>query len=396
MRPSGDLRGFELAYRAESPYVAAVLCRLAVPDEAVGDAVQDVFVAAYRRWDDFDRGRQLRPWLTGFARRVAFRYRRSAARRSRKRAALMLLPQDEPRAGERLHARLFLTEFLDELAPGHRDAFVLSEIEGRTAPEIADALGITTEAVYGRLRSTRRRLASALRDDTKEPDPRAAAMVPPWSLVLDRIGTTTSALTGATASWKVFAVTVGLGTLGLGTAAITVESSAGERSHLVSSVPRAASPTADTPRREAPSDPGQVDPQPETVAPVTVEPTPVDQESPRPATRPEAPPEAEPPTDSLAAEAALLRSANDAIARGEPSEALKQLDEHARTHPDGQLVTARKRSRIRALCDLGRQAQARGEAATLAREQPGDPLAQQALSICTAPIQNRSGPENGE
>lgn len=395
MRPSGDLRGFELAYRAESPYVAAILCRLAVPDEAVGDAVQDVFVAAYRRWDDFDRGRQLRPWLTGFARRVAFRYRRSAARRSRKRAALMLLPPDEPRPGERVHARLFLTEFLDELAPGHRDAFVLSEIEGRTAPEIAEALGITTEAVYGRLRSTRRRLASALRDDTKEPDPRAAAMVPPWSLVLDRIGTTTSALTGATASWKVFAVTVGLGTLGLGTAAITVESSAGERTHVVASVPRAESPT-DASRGEARSDPSQVDPQPATVAPVSVEPRPVDHESPRPANRPESPAPTEPSTDSLAAEAALLRSASDAIARGEPSEALKQLDEHARSHPDGQLVTARKRSRIRALCDLGRRAQARGEAATLAREQPGDPLAQQALSICTAPIQNHGGPEKGE
>ncbi len=41
-----DLRAFERTYRAEGPFVAAVLGRLAVPSEAVYDAVQDVFVAS--------------------------------------------------------------------------------------------------------------------------------------------------------------------------------------------------------------------------------------------------------------------------------------------------------------------------------------------------------------
>ena len=118
------IREFERAYRREAAYVAALMGRLSVPDEAIKDAVQDVFVAAYRRWPDFDDSRPVRPWLTGFARHVAFRYRRSAARRHRRTVALAIECSDqaEPGPHHRAHARDFLSRFLATMSPGHREA----------------------------------------------------------------------------------------------------------------------------------------------------------------------------------------------------------------------------------------------------------------------------------
>ena len=196
------IRDFERAYRSEAAYVAALMGRLSVPDEAIKDAVQDVFVAAYRRWPEFDRSRAVRPWLTGFARHVAFRYRRSAARRHRRGLALAVEHRDraEPGPHHRANARDFLTRFLATLNPGHRRAFLLAEYEGLTGPGIAETLGISMEAAYGRVRAARRRLKQALMAEVGRGDPRAAAFVPPWSLVLARLQVDAAAATAITAA----------------------------------------------------------------------------------------------------------------------------------------------------------------------------------------------------
>lgn len=385
MPPVGEL-AFERAYRTQGTYVAHVLGRLAVPAESVSDAVQDVFVAAYRRWDDFDPDRPVRPWLTGFARRIAFRYRRSAARRHRKAAALVPVVRDHERPpNHRVDACDFLDRFLQELDEGHRRAFLLIELEGRTAVETAAVLGISSEAVYGRVRSVRRRLRQALLVE-REPDPRAAALVPAWAVMKARLGlgVPTIAVPGigpvSVAALKTFASTVGLGLLGLGLVAVA-RLDPGPPPEAMDPTPPAADDhgsrdaaarvaplPAIAPTPEAPSS------EPPAVAVTTAEPT-------RRASRPSAPP----PEGSLAEETTLLRAAKTALAEGRAEAALTPLQEHARRFPQGQLADARHRTRIRALCDLGRVSQARGEARQLARTRPGDPLAQQALSICAEP-----------
>ena len=104
---------------------------------------------------------------------------------------------------------------------------------------------------------------------------------------------------------------------------------------------------------------------------------------------------AETSEDPLTQESALLRKANAARAAGQLERALDLLDNHARRFPAGQLADGRRRARIRVLCDLGRIAQARGEAAALAHARPDDPLARQSLSICAATIQNPTRLEKG-
>lgn len=411
--PHGDLESFEHAYRAEGPYVATVLGRLAVPTEAVGDAVQDVFVAAYRKWDDFDRSRPLRPWLTGFARHVAFRYRRSAARRARKGLALVHVhPDREPGLGDRVVARDFLQRFLAEQSPGHRRVFIMAEVEGRTATEIAAALGVNAEAVYGRLRSTRRRLKMALLTDADAPGRRAAALVPPWAILLPRLSDAAGASVAVASAGavKIFAVTVGLGMLVMVGGAVATRdqpdhgpTTTPDRRVMhdeVSAQGRPSSNSADLVAAAAPdptlavSSPQMRVGDPDDHARRS-EASGVANTFGRAKAVPSSSPPAEPVDDSdLAQETALLRAARNALQRGAPADALTRLAEHRQRFPNGQLADARTRARIRALCDLGRHAQARGEASALARARPSDPLAREALSICQlGVIQNPGSPE---
>ncbi|MBV1860663.1 MAG: sigma-70 family RNA polymerase sigma factor [Nannocystaceae bacterium] len=384
-----ELCAFERTYRTEGPFVAAVLGRLAVPSEAVHDAVQDVFVAAYRRWPDFDTARPVRPWLTAFAHRVAFRYRRSQARRDRKRAALRhILPRAERSGAQRADARAFLESFLGTLDEGHRRTFLLSEVEGCTAPEVAHVLGISSEAVYGRVRSVRKRLHRALMDDARQPDARAAALVPPWSALLPQLGGG-AAGTGvglSVGALKVFAATVLVGTAGLVGVATLGPVVTPSPSQPAKTEPARAVPTvASTASAEVFVEPRAAS---ATRALPEVEPAVSKPFAPRAELVPDAP-----SASSLQAEAALLKQAKLSQRAGRLEDALAVLDVHARRFPDGQLADGRRRTRIRLLCDLGRTAQARGEAKLLARTSPGDPLAVQALSICTAPIQSERSPE---
>lgn len=381
-----ELRAFERTYRAEGPFVAAVLGRLAVPSEAVHDAVQDVFVAAYRRWPDFDDSRPVRPWLTAFAHRVAFRYRRSQARRTRKRAALRHVQRSVERSGaDRADARAFLERFLGGLDEGYRRVFVLSELEGHSAAEVAEAVGISTEAVYGRVRSLRKRLHRALQEDAREPDARAAALVPPFSVLLPKLGLTSAVV--SLGAIKVFGVIVALGAAAVVGVVVLEPAKEPAPAHIVVESPQTPSPALDAPS-SAPR------PGPSAVA---AGPVPKPSAPSRPPARAgavaAAPVVATAPASTLEAEAALLRDARKAQAAGQLEDALAQLADHARRFPNGQLADGRRRARIRVLCDLGRTAQARGEARVLAERSPSDPLAVQALEICAAPIQSSDSPE---
>ncbi|MBX3225456.1 MAG: hypothetical protein KF795_33430, partial [Labilithrix sp.] len=101
--------------------------------------------------------------------------------------------------------------------------------------------------------------------------------------------------------------------------------------------------------------------------------------------RPETP---EPPiapvatSDSVAEEAALLRAAHAALARGDGPSALARLDEHAARFPQGALGEERRAARVFALCASGRAAEARAAATTFAATSPRSPLAAQVRRSC--------------
>jgi hypothetical protein len=114
-----------------------------------------------------------------------------------------------------------------------------------------------------------------------------------------------------------------------------------------------------------------VSPAPEAPAPVAPElPSAAPSES-------RAPARAKP--DRLAQEVALLSSATKSLNAGRAAEALQLLDEHRQKFPNGLLAEERRAARARALCSLGRVAEAEAELARLA---PRSPAAARARQVC--------------
>ena len=163
--PEPDAEAFTELFHAHFRGVYANLRRLGVPESAVDDALQEVFVVVHRRMDEPARIEGVRGWMYGIARRVAWRHHRTAGRIARKHAAVEP-PADDARSPERelerREAIAFMHEFLDSLDPDQREVFVLAEIEGLSAPEIAGVVEGKLNTVYSRLRLARARFEQAL------------------------------------------------------------------------------------------------------------------------------------------------------------------------------------------------------------------------------------------
>ncbi|HEY2509540.1 MAG TPA: sigma-70 family RNA polymerase sigma factor [Polyangiaceae bacterium] len=134
------------------------LRRLGVADGALDDAAQQVFLVAARRIDEIERERE-KPYLLGIAVRVASDARRSRVRRrevSDERAEDRVDPAPSPEElVDRMRARQLLDRVLDEMPMPLRAAFAMFEIEGMSAPEVAEALGIPLGTAASRLRRAR-------------------------------------------------------------------------------------------------------------------------------------------------------------------------------------------------------------------------------------------------
>jgi RNA polymerase sigma-70 factor, ECF subfamily len=144
-------RNFRMVWRA--------LRRLGVTPHAVDDAAQDVFIVASRKLEHIGV-REERRFLYAVALRVAANARRARAARPET-AASEELDRTESSAPsaeallDRKRARLLLDETLEAMPDDLRTAFVLFELEGCTAPEVADLLGIPVGTAASRLRRAR-------------------------------------------------------------------------------------------------------------------------------------------------------------------------------------------------------------------------------------------------
>jgi type IV secretory pathway VirB10-like protein len=91
------------------------------------------------------------------------------------------------------------------------------------------------------------------------------------------------------------------------------------------------------------------------------------------------------PAAALLRETALLRDAHRALRTGQADQALALLDRHAREHPDGVLREERLATRVLALCEAGRDEQARAEAARFLAAHPRSMHATRVRASCAAP-----------
>jgi RNA polymerase sigma-70 factor (ECF subfamily) len=172
VQPNDRAARFTELYEQYLSFVWRTVRYLGVPAEATDDAVQDVFLVAHRRLEDFEARSTPRTWLFAIALRVAKDQRRSRGRRLRlleQAASIERVSSATPfdkRVSAELERRLMLA--LGQLREEQRLVFILAELEEMSVPEIAAALQSNLNTVYSRLRVARREMTRILRQDAAE------------------------------------------------------------------------------------------------------------------------------------------------------------------------------------------------------------------------------------
>jgi len=164
-----DDAAFCAMYRAQFDYVHATLRRLGVALRDIEDVAHDLFLAVHRRWADYHPDRPIRPWLFGFAFRVASDYRNRAGFRREMldgtepwtQAADETIATDDRLIAE--ERRALVLRALQELDLERRALFVMFEIDGASASEVAETFGIPPNTAYSRLRLARAEFEQAVR-----------------------------------------------------------------------------------------------------------------------------------------------------------------------------------------------------------------------------------------
>lgn len=155
---------FRALFDEHADYVVKSLLRLGVRAGDAEDVMHEVFVAVLRRGDSYDASRPMRPWLFGFALRMASTYRQSAyVRRTR---------FEEPEGRDDTNAEQLLSlhqesilvhRALDALDDDKRVVLVMFELDERSAIDIAEELQIPQNTVFSRLRAARAEFAVAVK-----------------------------------------------------------------------------------------------------------------------------------------------------------------------------------------------------------------------------------------
>lgn len=140
--------------------------RLGCADDWIDDAVHEVFLVATRRLHEFEGRSHPRTWLFSITFRVVQRLRRD---RARQRASLRRYAEQQPPGSSAVTtdeaAAQHLRYLLAKLPMAQQLIVILAELEGFTALEIAETLGIPAGTVHSRLRAAKQRLARTIEQD---------------------------------------------------------------------------------------------------------------------------------------------------------------------------------------------------------------------------------------
>ena len=148
-------------YERFQRYVASY-CARRLPRDRVEDAVAETFLVAWRRLGDVPEGDAGLRWLYGVAYKVVGRQWRATSRSDRLLAKLrsvgvvpVAIPEDVIVASDERGSAL---RVLKQLRPLDQEILLLAAWEELRHQEIADVLGIRSEAVRQRLHKAKRRL----------------------------------------------------------------------------------------------------------------------------------------------------------------------------------------------------------------------------------------------
>ena len=149
------------------------LRRLGVPEAALEDAAQDVFLVVHRRLPEFEGRSSLRTWIFGIVLRVAARHRRKARGVAVRETPIpnelghaLSAPAHEGPFERTLHRQAtgLLHQVLERLDDERRALLIMVDLEQTSVAEAAEALEINLNTAYSRLRAARRAFETELND----------------------------------------------------------------------------------------------------------------------------------------------------------------------------------------------------------------------------------------
>jgi RNA polymerase sigma-70 factor (ECF subfamily) len=156
---------FEALYAEYFGFVWRCLRTLGLPDSGLDDAAQEVFIVVHRGLSGFRGESQLRTWLYGIVRNVAYKQARRVRRKDRAEPLDEQLRSSEPTPGQRAEeaqAADFVQRFLLSLPQKKRELFMLALVEQFSIPEVAEMTGVPLNTAYTRVRSVRAEFRAAL------------------------------------------------------------------------------------------------------------------------------------------------------------------------------------------------------------------------------------------
>lgn len=156
----GDPPDLQELFHQHLDFVWRIARTAGLPPDDADDVAQEVFLVVHRRLHTFQAGRSMRAWLWGITRNVALQHLRAHTRREHYQSAAPPPPpiRDPDVSYELRQAAELMQQFLDRLDVDKCIVFMLADVEGLTAAEIADALAIPIGTVFSRLRAARLKL----------------------------------------------------------------------------------------------------------------------------------------------------------------------------------------------------------------------------------------------
>lgn len=156
---------FRAIFDREFAPLCRALRRLGVRERDVADAAQEVFLTVYAKLSEYDAAKPMRPWLYAFAVRHASNYRRLAMHR--------VAPTEDESHVWNIHGTVKQTDVsakdlvmraLAKLDETQREAFVMHDLEGFSAPEVAEVTHAPLNTVYSRVRLARAAFRAAVNE----------------------------------------------------------------------------------------------------------------------------------------------------------------------------------------------------------------------------------------
>jgi RNA polymerase sigma-70 factor (ECF subfamily) len=189
----GDRAALEAVLAAVAPAVARFSARMCKNAHDADDVVQDTLLSVAQNLRGFEGRSSITSWVFVLARSACAHRRRGLKNQPpvsdehiREEPDGARSPEDQAEAAELITA---LSHALGALSDEHREVILLRDVEGLSAPEAAEVLGISIDALKSRLHRAREALRSQMRPFSEplalRPQPGCPDVAEMWSRKLE-------------------------------------------------------------------------------------------------------------------------------------------------------------------------------------------------------------------